>query len=195
MTARIIRPISRSEDPQSAAVYHEIAKFRDTLQAAGHDVPRIVAGGSGSFPCFAEIDDPDLELSPGTVIFFDAGYRQMFPDLGFQPAALLLTRVISRPTANRITLDLGYKACAADPPAGRRLVFPQLPHAREVLHNEEHLVLETDEASELRPGDTLLAIPWHICPTTALHKQVHVVRGGVVRETWDVAARDRMLSL
>jgi D-serine deaminase-like pyridoxal phosphate-dependent protein len=94
-----------------------------------------------------------------------------------------------------LTLDLGTKACASDPPMGKRLVFPDLPDAVQVLHNEEHLVLETSRAEEFRPGNELLAIPRHICPTTALHRQVYVVAGGRVAERWDVVARDRWLTI
>jgi D-serine deaminase-like pyridoxal phosphate-dependent protein len=141
------------------------------------------------------MDTQGLELSPGTCVFHDAGYGDIFPDLEFAPAALLFTRVISRPAADRLTLDLGYKAVAADPPKGARLRFPDLPDAKEVLHNEEHLVLATPEASRFTPGDELLAIPRHVCPTTALHKEVYVVSGGKVSERWPVEARDRRLSV
>ena len=177
------------------AAWQSVAVFRDDLVASGYPVPRMVAGGSGSFPIYAEIDDPTIELSPGTTTFFDRGYGQMFPDLDFTPAARILTRVISCPTSETVTLDLGYKACASDPPAGRRLMFPQLPDAEEILQNEEHLVLKTNQASELRPGDWLLAIPRHICPTTALHQQVYVVTGNRLQETWPVAARDRKITV
>jgi D-serine deaminase-like pyridoxal phosphate-dependent protein len=177
------------------AGWNKAAAFRDELVAAGWPVPRIVAGGTGSFPVFARIEDPALELSPGTVVLHDVGYGRKFPDLRFTPAALLLTRVISRPTPERVTLDLGYKACASDPPAGDRLFFPDLPEAKQVLQNEEHLVLETPRAGEFTPGDELWAIPRHICPTSALHKQVWVVSGGRLAGRWDVAARDRWLSV
>jgi len=177
------------------AGYEPAASLRDELVAAGIPVPRIVAGGTASFPIFAAIDDPALELSPGTIIFNDAGYGEMFPDLEFAPAALLLTRVISRPTANRVTCDLGYKAVASDPPAGNRVIFPDLPDAKAVLQNEEHLVLETAQADRFQPGDELFAVPRHVCPTSALHKFVYVVAGGKLVWTWDVSARDRVLSV
>lgn len=177
------------------AGYEPAARFRKELLAAGLPVPRIVAGGTGSFPIFAQLDDPCLELSPGTIIFHDSGYGETFPDLKFTPAALLLTRCISCPTDYRITFDLGYKAVASDPPAGNRLVFPDLPDAKAVLQNEEHLVLETSQSGRFRPGDELLAIPRHVCPTSALHKFAYVVRGGRVTETWQVAARDRVLTI
>lgn len=177
------------------AGYEPAAKLRDELAASGFPVPRIVAGGTASFPIFAALDDPTIELSPGTIIFQDAGYGEMFPDLNFIPAALLLTRVISRPTATRITCDLGYKAVASDPPAGNRLFFPDLPDAKAVLQNEEHLVLETPLAERFQPGDELFAIPRHVCPTSALHKFVYIVSGGKLAGTWDVAARDRVLTV
>jgi D-serine deaminase-like pyridoxal phosphate-dependent protein len=188
----------RSVDERRASVHaawDRVARFRDELVASGLPVPRIVAGGTGTFPIYAAIPDPTLELSPGTTIFYDAGYSEAFPDLAFNLAAVLLTRVISRPGKQRLTLDLGTKACASDPPMGKRLVFPDLPDAVQVLHNEEHLVLETSRAEEFRPGNELLAIPRHICPTTALHRQVYVVAGGRVAERWDVVARDRWLTI
>jgi D-threonine aldolase len=177
------------------AEWRAVAALRENLIRSGLAVPRIIAGGTPTFPVFAAYDDPTLELSPGTCVLSDAGYGESFPDLGFRPAMLLLTRVISRPTADRLTLDLGYKAVASDPPMGTRVVIPALPDARQVLHNEEHLVLETQSANAFKPGDELLAIPRHICPTTALHKDVHVVSQGRIVDRWSVAARDRRLTI
>ena len=187
-----------SVDERRAAIlacWKPVAQLRDELVANGWPVPRIVTGGTGQFPIWASIDDPTIEPSPGTCIFQDIGYQQMFPDLEFTPAALLLTRVISLPTADRITLDLGYKACASDPPAGKRLYFPRLPDAVEVLQNEEHLVLQTNQSPKFKPGDHLLAIPRHICPTSALHKQAYVVSEGNVVDRWEITARDRQLTI
>jgi D-serine deaminase-like pyridoxal phosphate-dependent protein len=158
-------------------------------------VPKIVAGGTGSFPIFAQIEDPALELSPGTPVLYDAGYSHMFPDLEFSPAALLLTRVISLPGSNRLTLDLGYKAVASDPPLERRAFFPTLPDAKLVGQSEEHLMLETSEASKFSLGDPLLAVPWHVCPTTALHRELIVIKEGEVLDRWQVTARDRRISI
>jgi len=107
----------------------------------------------------------------------------------------VLTRVVSRPTSDRVTLDLGYKAIASDPPAGNRLMFPDLPDAKAVLQNEEHLVIETNQAARFQPGDELLAMPRHICPTCALHQRAYVVAGGKLAGTWQVAARDRVLTI
>ncbi len=175
--------------------FNRVVEFRDRLLAEGLAVPRMVAGGTASFPIYAEKDDPTIELSPGTCVYNDGGYGSYFPDMVFPPAAAVLTRVVSRPTDDRITLDLGYKAIASDPPMGNRVHFPDLPDAKQVLQNEEHLVLQTDRAGEYSPGDVLVGIPWHVCPTSALHRQVFVIDGGELVDRWDVASRDRWITI
>ena len=70
------------------------------LVSKGLPVPRIVAGGTPTFPVFAKLDIPGLECSPGTCVLHDHSYSR-FADLAdFTPAALLLTRVVSRPTSD-----------------------------------------------------------------------------------------------
>jgi D-serine deaminase-like pyridoxal phosphate-dependent protein len=188
----------KSRDERAAAVnaeWNKIMSFREDVERVGLAVPRIVCGGTGSFPIYAAKNDKAIELSPGTCVFNDAGYSENFPDLVFKPAIAILTRVISRPSADRITLDLGYKAVASDPPAGKRLVLPDLPEAEQVLQNEEHLVLRTPRANEFQPGDELYAIPRHVCPSVALHKQMYVVSHGKLVDRWDIVARDRWLTI
>lgn len=175
--------------------WSRVLAFRDEMEQQEIPVPRLVCGGTGTFPIYAAKSDPAIELSPGTCVFNDAGYGDKYPDLNFPPATLLLTRVISRPAADLLTCDLGYKAVAADPPAGQRLTFPDLPDVEQVLQNEEHLVLRTSRAGEFQPGDELFSLPKHICPTSALHKQVYVIEGGKLVDRWDVVARDRCLTV
>jgi D-threonine aldolase len=165
------------------------------IKAKGWPLPRIVCGGTGSFPVYAAKPNPEIELSPGTLVFNDVGYTRMFPDLDFPPATVLLTRVVSRPAPDRMTLDLGNKAVASDQPFGKRLVMIDLPDAEQVGHNEEHLVLKTPLAANYAPGDELLAIPAHICPTTAWYKSVYVIENGDVVDQWDVVGRDRFLTV
>jgi D-serine deaminase-like pyridoxal phosphate-dependent protein len=187
---------SRSEREEAVERdWNTVRAFRDRLVNDGLPVPRIVVGGTPTFPIHAANRDPAIEIAPGTCVLHDAGYSESYTDMKFSPAAVLLTRVVSRPSADRLTLDLGSKAVATDPPMGRRLVIPELPDAKQVVHNEEHLVLETPRAKDYAPGDTLLAVPRHICPTVALHKDVYVVSEGRLVDRWPVTARDRFLTL
>ena len=168
--------------------------LRDRLIAAGLPVPRVVLGGTPTFPVHATDQTPGAECSPGTCVLHDAGYASKFPDLPFTPAAILLTRVVSKPRPGRVCLDLGHKAVAADP-VGARLTLLGLSEATLGGQSEEHLVVDAPDADRLAPGEPLLAIPTHICPTVALHSWVYVIEDGEMVDRWEVRARDRVLGI
>lgn len=163
-----------------------VAKLTD-LQL---EVPQLIAGGSPTFPVHAQRED--VQLSPGTYVFWDFGYQDQMPDIPFECAALLLTRVISKPGPDLLCLDVGHKAVASENPHPRiRLLgitvdsFPG--------HSEEHLVVKSPDASRFQVGDVLYGIPRHICPTVALHQEVHVIADHQVVDRWEVLARNRKL--
>ena len=177
------------------AMLTPVLEMRDGLMKAGFPVPRIVFGGTPTFPVFATLEIAGAECSPGTCVLNDFNYGSWFQDLSeFTHAALVLTRVISRPTATRVTFDLGYKAVASDPPAGKRCVLLNLK-GEHVLQNEEHLVVETPDAERWQPGDVAYALPAHVCPTSAMHQFAYVVENGQVVDKWDIASRDRVLTV
>lgn len=171
--------------------------LRDRLLAAGLPVPRLVMGGTPSFPIHAASKVPGVECSPGTCIFHDAGYGSTYADLPFEPAAFVLTRVVSHPGPNRLCFDCGSKSIAADPPAERRVFLPEIPDAVFRGHSEEHYVVEVDAETIGRfpVGTPTMAFPWHVCPTSALHRTALVIEDGAIVDHWDVTARDRMLGV
>jgi D-serine deaminase-like pyridoxal phosphate-dependent protein len=114
------------------------------------------------------------------------------PDLDFLNAAVLLVRVVSRPTPDRLCLDLGHKAVAREMPHPRVRIFG-LEDATFPVHNEEHLVVQTPRAAEFPEGTVLYALPRHVCPTVALHAEVVVVDRGRAVDRWPVTARARRL--
>ena len=151
----------------------------------------VIAGGTPTFPIHAR--RKNVECSPGTCIFWDSGYATKLPDLNFLPAALLLSRVVSKPGANRLCLDLGHKAVASENPPPR-VQFLELDDAKAVTHSEEHLVIETAQANQFPIGSCLYGIPWHICPTVALHSEAVVIRNGQAQTQWAILARARKLT-
>jgi D-serine deaminase-like pyridoxal phosphate-dependent protein len=177
---------------QCEAAFAPVVVFRNELSRAGLDVPSLIAGGSPTFAIHAR--HADRELSPGTTVLWDFGYGDKFPELGFLPAALLLTRVISKPHDHRLCLDLGHKAVAAENPHPR-VRFIELPDAVAVMHSEEHLVIETPDAPRFAIGQCLYGIPRHVCPTVALHNEAWIVEGGKATERWPIVARARRLTV
>ena len=169
--------------------------FRERLLAAGWPVPRLVCGGTPSFPVYAAKPEPGIECSPGTIVLNDSYYGRNFMDLNFTPAALILTRCVSRPGADLVTFDIGNKAVSADPDIGIRAFLPDLPEAVPKYHNEEHLLLQPKDAQRFAPGDETLVIPGHVCTSVSQHHEVYVADGGKIVGTWKVTARDRVLSI
>jgi D-serine deaminase-like pyridoxal phosphate-dependent protein len=166
--------------------------LRRKLEREGLPVPRVVAGGTPTFPMHARRGD--VECSPGTCLLWDAGYARKLADLDFLPAAVVLTRVVSKPAFDRLCLDLGHKAVASEMPHPR-VVFLNIADGTAVAHNEEHLVVETSNADGFKVGDCLYGIPWHICPTVALHSEAVVVENGKATQTWKVVGRERKLTI
>lgn len=183
-------PIARRRSARAGM--SAVFALRDRLVESGRSVPRVVLGGTPTFLAHAALDEPNVECSPGTCVLHDAGYATKFPDLPFEPAALLLTRVISRPRTGRLCLDLGHKAVAADP-IGPRLALLDLEGATFGPQSEEHLIVDLASSDDYPPGTPLLAVPTHVCPTCALHQVAYVLdSAGSLVATWPVSARDRL---
>ena len=174
------------------AAFAQLESVRKQLVDSGLDVPLIVAGGTPTFPIHARRSG--VQCSPGTSVFWDLGYETLLPDLDFLPAVLVLTRVISKPSARILCLDLGHKAIASEGPHPRVEILG-LADARATGHSEEHLTVETEHAGDYRVGSALYGIPWHICPTVALHQEAVVIRNGRAEEKWQVVARARTITV
>lgn len=175
----------------SDRAFEAVTALQKDLEAAGHAVPAVIAGGSPTFPVHAQ--RAHVELSPGTTLLWDARYAELFPDMDFLPAAVLLSRVVSRPGPGIFCLDLGHKAIAAE------MDFPRVQlygweQCRQSGQSEEHLVLECGPEKEAAPGQPVYGIPMHICPTVAKYPSLLVVQDGKISGTWQVAARDYKLT-
>ena len=166
-----------------------ITVLSNKLLQEGFPKPEIIIGGSPSFPIYARY--PEVECSPGTFVLWDKGYGDSLPEQPFLPAAVLLTRVVSLPSATHICVDLGYKAVASENPLSQRLHFLHAPQLQPLSHSEEHLVLDAGEGHTFQVGDVLYALPTHICPTVALYDKLQVVRHQAVVAHWEVVARKR----
>jgi D-serine deaminase-like pyridoxal phosphate-dependent protein len=166
-------------------------KMREDLESEGLGQVKIVAGGTPTFPVHAL--RKDVELSPGTLLLWDYGYSSSFADMDFLHAAVLFTRVVSKPARDLICLDLGHKAVSSEMPQPR-IMIPGMDDLKITGHNEEHMVIRTRHAENYKTGDTVYAIPWHICPTVDRYDRVNVVTGSRVTGQWIVEARRRQIT-
>ena len=169
-----------------------LQQLKEDLLAKGYDDLVIVAGGSPTFPIHAQ--QQDVECSPGTFVYWDAGYQENFPEQAFLPAALVLTRIVSRPGERLLCADLGHKAIAAENPLQRRVQFVNASGLEVVGQSEEHLVLRNRDETSFHMGDVLYGMPIHICPTCALYGTAVVIKSHLAADEWKIAARERKIT-
>ena len=164
----------------------------NSLLSEGIEPFNVVAGGSPTFPVHAA--NKNTDCSPGTTLLWDFGYSSSFSDMNFLHAAVLLSRIVSKPGRDLLCLDLGHKAVAAEMPQPRIKIL-NIDNYEIVSQNEEHLVIRTKSAGKFNPGDPVYSIPWHICPTVDRHDYVNVVTDHMVTEQWAVEGRKRVLTI
>lgn len=169
--------------------YAPIADIQEQLVREDFVKPRVIIGGSPSFPVYTQY--PDVECSPGTFVLWDKGYADTLPEQKFLPAAVLMTRIVSLPSPDTICVDLGYKAIASENTLENRVYLLNAPNLKPIGHSEEHLVLDAGPNHPYNVGDVLYALPIHICPTVALYDKLLVVENGGIVAEWEVVARKR----
>jgi D-serine deaminase-like pyridoxal phosphate-dependent protein len=168
-----------------------VTSLIDKLKNSGIAPIKIVAGGTPTFQVHAL--RKGVELSPGTLLLWDYGYSSSFSDMDFLHAAVLLTRIISKPAKDLLCTDLGHKAVASEMPQPRIKILG-IENYTIINHNEEHMVIMTTEADSRKIGDPLYCIPWHICPTVDRFDTVSVVNEHKVTGEWNVEARKRKIT-
>ncbi|MGC1268374.1 MAG: D-TA family PLP-dependent enzyme [Candidatus Acidiferrum sp.] len=177
--------------------YDSLLEIERAITRSGIKVTEVITAGTPTFPCSLSYEGFRDErfihrISPGTVVYNDATSLAQLPEeYGYQPAALVLARVVSQPREGMVTCDAGHKAVSGDSGAptcvvvGHRELTPLGP-------SEEHLPIAVD-AGAMRPstGDVLYLMPRHVCPTVNNFEHALLVRNGVVESVERVSARGR----
>ena len=179
------------------AGYDSLLEVVSEIERSGTIVSEVITAGTPTLPCSLAYQGFRgrqfvHRVSPGTVVYNDATSLAQLPArFGYQPAALVLTRVVSRPRAGVVTCDAGHKAVSADAGVptcvvvGHRELTPLSP-------SEEHLPMAVaGGASGPRVGDFLYLLPRHVCPTVNNFDCGLLVRNGEIESVERVTARGR----
>lgn len=177
----------RREVERSLALLLETA---ETVRQRGHAVEVLTGGGTGSSAIDVALGGLN-ELQPGSYVFMDSSYRRIEWEAGranpFEPSLSVLTSVVSRPSANRLVLDVGWKAASSDsgPPATKT------PEWSFEFAGDEHGILQRVGGPPLALGDKIELVPSHCDTTINLYDSYIGIRRGVVEAVWPIAARGR----
>ena len=173
-------------------VFENANELRKKLESVAKYPLALIMAGSCSFS--GHIKRKDMQVSPGTFVFWDWGYKNLFPDLPFEFACLVVCRIISIIDNHTLCTDLGHKAVAAENPLPR-VHFLNAPNAEPIGQSEEHLVVKVPDATKYKVGDVWYGVPVHICPTVALYDTAIVVNDHKVIDEWEVVARKRKITI
>jgi D-serine deaminase-like pyridoxal phosphate-dependent protein len=191
----------QAEERQAHSGYDRLLSLVHALEKSRRHVEEIITSGTPSFPYatnYAGFEGGNFlhRISPGTILYNDCSSLSQLPSWGYRPAALIVSSVISRPAADRITCDAGHKAISADAgiPTCVVLGHPSLVAGKP---SEEHLPLHvqaslsTKTSTESLPkiGERLHLLPRHICPTVNNFDDAVIIRDGQVIGIERVTAR------
>ncbi|MDX1389236.1 MAG: alanine racemase [Acidobacteriota bacterium] len=177
--------------------YDRLLELVDEVQGPRTPVGEIVTAGTPALPAsvsytgFAPLACVH-RVSPGTVVYGDcASAAQLSPAYGYRPAALVLSTVVSHPTAGVVTCDAGHKSVSADAGVPTCVVAGR-PDLEPLEPSEEHLPIRVRSgATAPAIGETLYLVPRHVCPTVNNFDHALLVVGGAVDEVVPVTARGR----
>jgi D-serine deaminase-like pyridoxal phosphate-dependent protein len=153
----------------------------------------VIAGGTPAFTSHAF--EKSRTLSPGTCVLWDWGYGDKFAEQNFEFAALVMSRIISKPKRGILTTDMGHKAISSENPIDKRIRFLNHEDLKLVSQSEEHGVIETENWDKYKVGDILLGVPYHVCPTVNLYDEAQIIENNKWTNTWKIEGRKRKISV
>jgi len=164
------------------------------LRQAGHKVPIVSGGGTGTHEIDAELGIL-TELQAGSYVVMDDQYNDCVLRAGgetpFRTALSVEARVISANAAGLATVDAGIKAFATEGAPPRVLEHP-FEAATYVFRGDEHghIVLPAGSNGLAVGAMVRLSIP-HCDPTINLYDAFHVMEDGKLVDLWPVSARGK----
>jgi D-serine deaminase-like pyridoxal phosphate-dependent protein len=160
----------------------------DGIRAEGIAVDIISCGGTGTYPMSAFA--PGItEIEAGGGIYGDRVYRERF-GIDHDYALTVLSTVTSRPVADRIICDAGFKTMGN---AHGEPGVVGIDAVRSFKLSAEHGVITLGAPAEApRVGDKLEIVPAYSDSTVFLHDCIHGVRNGNVETVWPLLGRGKL---
>lgn len=153
------------------------------IREAGIEV-RELSVGSTPTAAHVEVAGGITEMRPGTYVYGDANQVALGSQALEDCALAVVATVVSRPERTRAVIDSGSKALSADLRvgglAGYGIVLGH-PGVKLDRMSEEHGVLISDGAIDLRVGDRVAVVPAHACTTVNLHPALLVIQESEAR--------------
>ncbi len=182
-----------SEQAQKRTLY-----FAELARKSGFDCPVISYGATPTFMNHVPILKGITELRPGTYIYMDVSQGNACGTLD-RCAATVLASVVSKPTNERVILDVGAKALTMQERTvgicnskGKGNLFTN-SNIRIARMFDEHAIINSEEFnSSVKVGDKVRIIPVHICPVVNLYDSFYLISNDEVLAELPVSCRGKI---
>lgn len=155
--------------------------FANLAQTHGFQVEVVSIGSTPPLVSGAPILPGITEIRPGTYIFMDAAQAAALGDDSCC-AASVLAQVISRPTDERVILDVGAKGLTMQRRSEGICSVSGLGSLKdypgvyiEQMYDEHAIIYNRDFRRQVRVGDKVRIIPVHICPVVNLYHKAYII--------------------
>jgi len=177
---------------QTVAAMDGLVESRRLIETDGIPVGIVSGGGSGDH-MFAAALDGLTELQAGGACFMDPFYGELchLEELGFEYALTILTTVTSRPTAERVITDAGFKTLSAKE-EWHAVVLEHDDFELVYLSAEHGVWLRRPDGPPVAIGQQLEIIPDYHDTTTFRHDTFIGLRDGLVETVIPLLARGRL---
>ena len=155
--------------------------FARMAREAGFALSVVSIGSTPSLANGSPILPGITEIRPGTYIFMDASQGHAVADMTCC-AATVLASVISRPTEERVILDVGAKGltmqsrtegiCAVD---GLGIIKEYPGVCIDQMYDEHAIIYDRQFRQQARVGEKVRIVPVHICPVVNLYDKAYLV--------------------
>ena len=159
----------------------------DLCREAGIPIEIVSCGGSGTYAITA-LEEGITEIQAGGAIFNDVTYTSM--NVSTQQALFVHSVVTSRPAADRIIMDAGFKTLP-------RWISPAQPigisGVADVLMSAEHGIFTLEQPDDsIAVGDRFDFVVGYGDTTVFLHDNLYALRDDVVEAVWPISARGKL---
>lgn len=180
------------------ASQHRTLHFAQIARDQGFEVKTVSIGSTPSLMHDFPILEGVTEIRPGTYIFMDASQAHNYGSFSRNSATVLST-VMSRPTSERVILDVGAKGITAQTRskglcATRGLgLIKGWPEVEIFDVYDEHAIIYNQKFRDgVEVGEKVEIIPNHICPVVNLHETAYLVENGEIVEEIPVDCRGKL---
>ena len=173
-------------------------RFADIAREAGFHPATVSIGSTPSLINDFPILEGVTEIRPGTYIFMDASQANVIGNFTMNAATVLAT-VMSKPTDERVVLDVGAKGLTmqqrskgltATDGLGKIKGFEGVTISS--MYDEHALIYNKEFRNQVKVGNRVRIIPNHICPVVNLYDSLYLISGEDVLEEIPIECRGKL---